>query len=144
MAFGQNGVCYCAYYGTMQYAGKPQTFIRGMTYLYPNVMHFMARKGAGVKSVADLKGKKFVPGAVASATEINGREILKIYGLNYMKDKGEVNVRADFVGYNEAADLIKNNQTDAVLIAGGLPTAAVMDMFASAQVELVNLEKAKI
>jgi len=53
-----------------------------------------------------------------------------------MKDKGEVNVRADFVGYNEAADLIKNNQTDVSLIAGGIPTAAVMDMFASAHVEL--------
>jgi len=144
IAFGQNGVCYCAYYGTMQYDGNPQKFIRGMTYLYPNVMHFVARKGSGVKSVSDLKGKKFVPGAVASATEINGREILSVYGLNYMKDKGEVNVRADFVGYNEAADLIKNNQTDVSLIAGGIPTAAVMDMFASAHVELMNMEEDKI
>lgn len=144
IAFGQNGVAYYAYKGIEQFQGKAYPELRAMTSLYSNVMHIVARKASKIKSVADLKGKRFAPGAVASATEINSREILSIYGLNYMKDKGEVNVKADFVDYNAAADLIKNGQIDAYLIAGGIPTAAVMDTSASADVELISLEPEKI
>ncbi|BCV24160.1 MAG TPA: TAXI family TRAP transporter solute-binding subunit [Firmicutes bacterium] len=144
IAFGQNGVSYYGYKGTEQFQGKAYPELRAMTALYSNVMQIVARKGAGIKSVADLKGKRFAPGAVASATEINSREILSVYGLNYMKDKGEVNVKADFVDYNAASDLLKNGQGDAYLIAGGLPTAAVMDTCASADVEVISLEPEKI
>ncbi|MGI6128735.1 MAG: TAXI family TRAP transporter solute-binding subunit [bacterium] len=144
IAFGQNGIAYYAYNGTGTYEGKAVTSIRGMLALYPNVMHMVVRKGAGINSVADLNGKRFVPGQVASATEINGREILSVYGLNYMKDKGETNVSADFVGYNEAVDLLKDGHTDAILIAGGIPTASVMDILASGQADLIPLEDDKI
>lgn len=144
IAFAQNGISYYAYTGTGTYEGKAVPSIRGMLSLYPNVMHMVVRKGAGIKSVADLKGKKFVPGQVASATEVNGREILSVYGLNYQKDKGETNVNADYVGYNEAADLLKDGHTDAVLLAGGIPTSAVMDILATGAGELISLEPEKI
>ena len=144
IAFGQSGIAYYAYYGTGTFEGKAEKGIRGMLSLYPNVMHMIVRKGAGIASVADLKGKRLVPGQVASATEVNAREILSVYGLNYMKDKGETNVTADFVGYNEAVDLLRDAHTDAILIAGGLPTASVMDILASGQAELISLEADKM
>lgn len=144
VALGQNGVSYYAYKGLEQFQGKAYPDLRAMTSLYSNVMHILARKGTNIKSVADLKGKRFVPGPMASATEINSREILSVYGLNYIKDKGEVNVKADFVDYNAASDQLKNGQADAILIAGGLPTAAVMDACTSAGVELISLEPEKI
>lgn len=144
IAFGQNGIAYYAYNGTGTYQGKPVKCIRGMLALYPNVMHMVVRKGSGIVSVADLRGKKLVPGQVASATEVNAREILSVYGLNYMKDKGETNVTADFVGYNEAVDLLRDGHTDAILIAGGLPTASVMDILASGQADLISLEDDKM
>jgi TRAP transporter TAXI family solute receptor len=147
IAIGQNGICYYAYYGKGTYAGKPNfpyKDMRGMLSLYPNVMHWVIRKDAGIKSVADFKGRSIVPGAVASATEINSREMLAAYGLNYMKDQGEVNVKADFLGYNEAADLLKNAQTDAAHIAGGVPTAVVIDMMSSGAAELMSMEPEKI
>ena len=31
---------------------------------------------SGIKSIADFKGKRFVPGQVASATEVNSREMM--------------------------------------------------------------------
>jgi len=145
IAIGQNGICYYAYYGKGTYEGKPPyTDMRGMFVLYPNVMHWIVRKGAGINSVADFKGKKFVPGQVASATEVNSREMMEVYGLNYMKDQGEVNVNADFVGYNEAVDLMKNNQTDGTHIAGGVPTAAIIDVLSSGTTELMSMEPEKI
>ena len=145
IAIGQNGICYYAFNGKGTYEGKPPyTDMRGMFTLYPNVMHWIARKDSDIKSVADFKGKKFVPGQVASATEVNSREMMEAYGLNYMKDQGDTNVTADYLGYNEAVDLIKNAQTDGAHIAGGVPTAAIIDVLSSGAGELIALEEDKI
>lgn len=145
IAIGQTGICYYAFYGTGTYEGKtPYQDMRGMFTLYPNVMHWVVRKDAGINSVADLKGKSIVPGQVASATEVNSREMLEAYGLNYMKDQGETNINADYLGYNEAVDQMKNLQTDGAHIAGGVPTAAVMDALSSGAGVLISLEADKI
>jgi TRAP transporter TAXI family solute receptor len=147
VAIGQNGICYYAFYGTDIYKDKPgfpYKNMRGMFSLYPNIMHWVVRKGLDIHSVADLKGKRIVPGQVASATEINSREMLAAYGLNYLKDQGEVNVTAEYLGYNEAADQMKNEQIDATHIAGGVPTAAVIDILSSDAGELMSMDPEKI
>ncbi|MGI6253200.1 MAG: TAXI family TRAP transporter solute-binding subunit [Aminivibrio sp.] len=145
VAIGQTGICYYAFTGTGTYEGQaPYKEMRGMFTLYPNVMHWVAGAESGIKSVADFKGKRFVPGQVASATEVNSREMMEPFGLNYMKDKGETNVTADYLGYNEAVDLMKNAQTDGAHIAGGVPTASVLDALSSGAGYLVPLEEDKI
>jgi TRAP transporter TAXI family solute receptor len=147
VAIGQNGICYYAFNATDIYQGKPgfpYKNLRGMFSLYPNVMQWVVRKNSGIKSVADLKGKHIVPGQVASATEINSREMLAAYGLNYLKGKGEITVTAEYLGYNEAADQMKNEQIDATHIAGGVPTAAVIDMLSSDAGMLLSMDADKI
>ncbi|NLK18821.1 MAG: TAXI family TRAP transporter solute-binding subunit [Synergistaceae bacterium] len=145
VAIGQTGICYYAYTGTGTYEGQtPYKEMRGMFTLYPNVMHWVAGSESGIKSIADFKGKRFVPGQVASATEVNSREMMEPYGLNYMKDKGETNVTADYLGYNEAVDLMKNGQTDGAHIAGGVPTAAVLDTISSGAGYLISIEEDKM
>ncbi|MDR1742070.1 MAG: TAXI family TRAP transporter solute-binding subunit [Synergistaceae bacterium] len=147
VAIGQNGICWYGYNAKEIYEGKPgfpYKAMRGMFTLYPNVMQWVVRKGTGITSVADLKGKRIVPGQVASATEVNSREMLDAYGLNYMKDKGEVTVKAEYLGYNEAADQMKNEQIDATHIAGGVPTAAVTDMLSSGAGVLMSMDDDKI
>lgn len=142
VAFAQNGVVYYATSGTGSYEeqGK-QTFLRGITHLYPNVMHITVRKDSGIKSLADFKGKRFVPGANQSATELNSREILGTAGLDY-RDRNDL--RVDYLDYAQAADAVKNEQADGNLIAGGIPTSSVIDMFTSGDVELLNLSDAEI
>ncbi len=147
IAIGQNGVCYYGYHATETYKGQPgfpYKNMRGMFTLYPNVMQWVVRKDSGIKSVADMKDKRIVPGQVASATEINSREMLSVYGLNYMKDKGEINVKAEYLGYNETGDQIKNGQLDATHIAGGVPTAVVIDILSADAGELISMEEGKI
>ncbi|MFZ5824836.1 MAG: TAXI family TRAP transporter solute-binding subunit [Bacillota bacterium] len=142
VAFAQNGVIFYAVTGTGSFAqqGK-QSFLRGVTHLYPNVMHIVVRKDANVKSVADLKGKKFVPGANGSATELNSREILSLANIDYRERK---DITVDYLDYGQAADAVKNRQAAGAMIAGGLPTAAVIDMFTSGDVELLSLSDAEI
>lgn len=147
VAIAQNGISYYAYNGVETYKdvkGFPYKDMRGMMALYPNVMHWIVRKDAGIKTLYDLKGRRIIPGQVASATEVNSREMLAAYGMNYMMDKGETNLRADYLGYNEAADQMKNGQCEATHIAGGMPTAAVMDLTSSGLTEIISLEPDKI
>ena len=147
IAIGQNGICYYAFYATDIYEGRagfPYKDMRGMFTLYPNVMQWVVRRGIGITSVADLRDRRIVPGQVASATEINSREMLAAYGLNYLRDQGEVTVRAEYLGYNEAADQMKNQQIDATHIAGGIPTAVVIDMLSADAGELMSMDEDKI
>jgi TRAP transporter TAXI family solute receptor len=147
IAMGQNGICYYAYYGTDIYKdtpGFPNKELRGMFTLYPNVMQWVVKKNSGITSVADLKGKRVVPGAIASATEINSREMLAAYGLNYLPDRGEVTVRAEYLGYDEAAGQMKDDQIDATHIAGGIPTPAVVDLLSAEAGALLSMEPDKI
>jgi len=141
VAFAQNGVAYYAYNGLEMFKDKPVKMLRGITHLYPNVMQIAVAADSGIRSVKDLEGKGFVPGAVGSATEVNSREILGLYGLDYREKK---NVKADYLGYGEAANALKDGRTSGILIAGGLPTAAVMDAAASVKLRLLSLEPEKI
>jgi TRAP transporter TAXI family solute receptor len=125
VAFAQNGVVYYAYNGLEMFKGRTDKTLRAITHLYPNVMQIVVSASSGITSIRQFEGKRFVPGAVGSATEVNSREILGLYGLDYREKK---NVRADYLGYAEAADALKDGRAEGILIAGGLPTAAVMDV----------------
>lgn len=137
IAFAQNGVAYYAYNGKEMYKDRPQKELRAMSFLYPNVMHFVVKADSGINSIKDLKGKRFVPGTTGSATEVNSREMLAVYGLDYRERK---DLQADYVGYNEAAEALKNGQVQGIMIAGGLPTAAVLDVATSSNVRLLSME----
>jgi TRAP transporter TAXI family solute receptor len=137
VAIAQTGVVFQAVNGVGPYQeqGK-QTFFGAMTHLYPNVMHWVVRPEVQVKSLADLKGKRLIPGPQNSATELNSREMLEILGLDY-RTKGDL--KADYLDYNQAAEQLKNKQADAIQIAGGVPTAAVIDVMTTGEGRLVSL-----
>src|SRR5712692_7806043 len=88
------------------------------------------------QALADLKGKKFVPGPQNSATELNSREMLAILGLDY---RARDDLKADYMDYNQAAEQLKNKHAEAIMIAGGLPTAAVLDVMTSGEARLLSL-----
>jgi TRAP transporter TAXI family solute receptor len=137
VAFAQSGVAYYADKGIGMFKDKPDKTLRAITNLYPNVMHIVVGTDSKMSSVKDFQGKKFVPGAVGGATEINSKEILGLYGLDYKEKK---NVKADYLGYTEAAEALKDDRVDGILIAGGLPTAAVLDAASAVKIKLVSLE----
>lgn len=137
VAIAQTGVVYQAINGVEAYKAQgKQTFFSAMTHLYPNVMHWVVRPDLPIKGLADLKGKKFVPGPQNSATELNSREMFALLGMDY-RTKGDL--RADYLDYNQAAEQLKNKQTDAIMIAGGVPTAAVIDVMTTGEGKLLSL-----
>ncbi|MBI3526081.1 MAG: TAXI family TRAP transporter solute-binding subunit, partial [Betaproteobacteria bacterium] len=55
----------------------PLKKLRGVAGIYSNYIQIVASADSGIKTLADLKGKRVAVGAPKSGTEINARAILK-------------------------------------------------------------------
>ena len=112
----------------------PLKKLRTMAALYPNYIHFVATEDSGIKSLADIKGKRISVGAPKSGTELNVREILKAAGINY-KDFAKV----EYLSYAESVELMKNRQIDVTLLSSGLGVAALRDLATSQKVVFLTI-----
>ena len=131
--FTQSDVAYWAYTGTGVYEGKPKVAdLRLIGNLYPETIHLVARKGANIRSVADLKGKRVSLDEPGSGTLVDARIILGAYGLT------EKDVTAEYLKPNQAGDKMKDGGLDAFFFVGGYPTSAISELATSgAGIDLV-------
>ncbi|MFO1311110.1 MAG: TAXI family TRAP transporter solute-binding subunit [Burkholderiales bacterium] len=131
--FTQSDVAYWAYTGTGVYEGKPKVAdLRLIANLYPETIHLVARKGANIKSVADLKGKRVSLDEPGSGTLVDARIILAAYGIT------EKDIKAEFLKPNQAGDKMKDGGLDAFFFVGGYPTSAIAELASSgAGIDLV-------
>jgi len=108
--------------------------LRTLAAIYPNYIHFLASADSGIKSLADLKGKKVSVGAPKSGTELNSRDILKAAGMSYADF-----AKTEYLGYSESVELIKNRQLDATLLSSGLGVAAVRDLATAVKIVVIPI-----
>ncbi len=119
----QADVAYWAYSGTGVFDGKPKvTDLRSIANLYPESVHLVVRKSAGVKSIGELKGKKVSLDEPGSGTLLNARAILGAYGIT------EKDIVAEYVKPNQAAEKLKDGSIDAFFFTGGYPAAAISEL----------------
>ena len=62
---------------------KPLDKLRAVAGIYANYIQIVASEESGIKTMADLKGKRISVGAPKSGTELNARAVLKAAGLSY-------------------------------------------------------------
>lgn len=112
----------------------PLKKLRGIAAIYPNYIQIVASKDSGIKSLADLKGKRLSVGAPKSGTELNARAILAAAGLGY-KDLGKV----EYLPFGESVELMKNRQLDATLQSAGLGVSSIRDLSTSVEIVVVEV-----
>ncbi len=117
----------------------PLKKLRGIAAIYPNYIQLVASKDSGIKSIADLKGKRVSVGAPKSGTELNARAILGAAGITY-QDLGKV----EYLPFGESVELMKNRQLDATLQSAGLGVASIRDLAASVPIQIVEIPAAII
>jgi TRAP transporter TAXI family solute receptor len=121
--FTQSDVAYWAYTGTGVYEGKPKVAdLRLIANLYPETIHVVARKGAGISSVADLKGKRVSLDEPGSGTLVDARIILAAYGIT------EKDIKPEYLKPNQAGDKMRDGGLDAFFFVGGYPTSAIAEL----------------
>lgn len=140
LAILQNDVFDYAYRGVESFAddGKLEN-IATIGTLYPEVIQIVATESSGIKSVADLKGKRVSVGDLGSGTEANARQILEAYGLTY-NDLGKV----EYLGFGDSSTAIQQMVIDAAFVTAGVPNPAILELNAMVKVQLVPVEGAPV
>ena len=108
--------------------------LRGIAGIYPNYIQIAASADSGIKSMADLKGKRVAVGAPKSGTELNARALVKAAGMSY-----DDFAKVEYISFGQSVELMKNRQIDATLVSAGLGVAAIKDLSSSTAIHLVAI-----
>ena len=112
----------------------PLKKLRGVAGIYPNYIQIVASADSGIKTLADLKGKRISVGAPKSGTELNARAIFKAAGMTY-NDFAKV----EYLPFGESVELMKNRQLDATLQSAGLGVSSLRDLATSIKMVVVPI-----
>jgi hypothetical protein len=137
--FSQSDVATWAQTGTGVFEGKPRVAgLRMIANLYPESIHVVVKKGAGFKSIADLKGKRVALDEPGSGTLINARLVLAAYGIKAS------DIKPEYIKPNQACDKLKDGALDAFFFTGGAPAGAIAELAsAGTGIELLPIDGAQ-
>ena len=110
----------------------PLKKLRTVAGIYPNYIQIVASADSGIRTLADLKGKRISVGAPKSGTELNARAVLKAAGLTY-NDFSKV----EYLPFGESVELMKNRQLDVTLQSAGLGVSSLRDLATSLKIVVV-------
>ncbi len=131
---------YHAYRGTSKFADKGRfEGLRAVFSVHPEPFTLIARKGSGVTSFADLKGKKVNVGNPGSGQRATMEVVMDAFGMAM----GDFSLAAELKG-SEMAQALCNGKIDAMIYTVGHPAAAVTEAATSCDVELVSVSGAPI
>ena len=131
LAIVQNDITYYAANGVEMFKDKKVDGLKGIATLYPETCQAVTLESSGIKSIADLKGKKVAVGAAGSGVEANARQIMEAYGITYN------DIQVQYLSFAEAANALKDGNIDAAFLTAGYPTSAIQDIASQHKVRLL-------
>lgn len=135
LALVMGDIAYDAINGVGKFVDDGKIPVRTLAVLYGNYMHIVATDGSGIKTVADLKGKRVSTGAAGSGTEVKCSRVLEASGIDADKD-----ITRERLDPGKSAEAIKDRKLDAFCWDGGLPTSSVMDLAATPNIKIIMLD----
>jgi TRAP transporter TAXI family solute receptor len=111
---------------------KPLDKLRGLSATYNNYIQIVANADSGIRTLADLKGKRISVGAARSGTELNARAVFRAAGISY-DDLSKV----EYLPFGESVELMKNRQLDATLQSAGLGVSSIRDLATSVNIVVI-------
>ncbi|HEY2874585.1 MAG TPA: TAXI family TRAP transporter solute-binding subunit [Reyranella sp.] len=132
--FVQSDIAYWAHTGTGIYSGRPKVDVLcAIANLYPESIQLVVRKGSGIRSVQDLRGRKISLDEPGSGTLVDARLILQAFGLS------EKDLQAQYFPAQRVADNLRDGTIDGFFSVSGWPQSSVADLAATVGIELVPI-----
>lgn len=107
--------------------------LRTIAAIYPNYIQVVASGASGIRTLADLKGKRVSVGAPRSGTEINARRVFAAAGLSYDM------MSVQYLPFGESVALMKAGDLDATLQSAGLGVASIGDLATALPINIVAI-----
>jgi len=146
MAAGENilgmsaiDVAMSANNGTGKFKGRAYKGIRIVSILFPTYQSWGVTFDSKITTTKDMKGKRISLGKSGSASVRNATELLAAAGLT-VKDLG----KAEYIGWSQAVQGMKDGKLDGVLLQGAPPTAAGIDLYSSKVGRIIPLTDGEI
>ncbi len=116
---------------------KPATNVRALMALTISPIHWVSLAKDNIKSFADLKGRRVSLAKAGSGTAANADLILRTVG---MRDQ----IKAQFLGFSEAGNALRDGNIDAFAVASAVPVPVVMAMAATRKIRLIPLSPTEL
>ncbi|QRZ13058.1 TAXI family TRAP transporter solute-binding subunit [Paracoccus methylovorus] len=134
-AFVQGDIAAWAHSGTGIWADRPPVEkLRAIANLYPESIHLVADRDAGIAAVTDLRGKRVSLDEPGSGTLVGAQIILAAAGL------AEDDLQPEYLRLDEAAHRMKQGEIDAFFFVGGAPAGAIAELAAQQPVTIVPIK----
>lgn len=125
--------------GEDHYDRKPLK-IRALANLYSGRMQLVTTAKAGIRRMADLKGKRVSTGTPGSGNENMAFRLLKVAAIDRTGDFG----KHEFLTPEEGTKRILSGELDAYFFNSGIPTAAIVELGNAPGVELRLVDHAEL
>jgi TRAP transporter TAXI family solute receptor len=119
---------YQAYNGTANWKGKPFKKLRAIFSIHPEVVNLVAAVDSGIKTLADIKGKRVSIGNPGSGERGNALDVLKAAGINWKTD-----FHAEALKAAEAAGMLQDGRIDAYFYTVGHPNGSFKEATSGAR-----------
>jgi hypothetical protein len=141
LALVQNDIAFYAHEGTTlpAFRGKARSNLRAIASIYPEFVHVVAAKAAGITSVEGFRGKRVALGPEGSGTEQNALQLLEANGL-----KVTDLAAAERIDTADAVTKMKTGQLDGAFFTVGAGSALVRDLLADGTGQLVAVPRVQI
>ena len=107
--------------------------------LYFQYFHFVALADAGIKTVADAKGKALTTQQKGNTGEQMTRHVLEVYGLSYDKMK-----KVNFGSYADSVAQLKDGHAQVFTLITTVPASSVQDVATAREVRVLEVPDDKL
>lgn len=134
----QANVALDAYEGRESFARAPVKKLRAIAGLYREAIHIVVRANSGIRTIAQLRGKRIGVGAEGSGTLLDAESVLEVYDIR----RPSVQFRELRPG--QASDALKSRAIDAFFLVAGAPNLVVTELAESTPIRLLPVSAQKL
>ncbi len=138
LALSQADIAYWAYHGTGLFRDRGAIAnLRAIANLYPESLHVVVRRDAGIASIAELAGMRVSLGEAGSGTLVEARAVLDAYGLS------EADFEAHYLKPGESSLALSDGGLDAFFLVAGYPVRAIAELARGVEIDLLPVGEAE-
>ena len=113
---------YQAFNGLGNWEGRPQSTLRSVFSLHPEVVTLIAADESGIRTLADLRGKRVNIGSPGSGQRGNALDILRAIGID-----PDTDLQAESLSVGECAGMLQDGRIDAYFYTVGHPNGSITE-----------------